>query len=272
MSLLDTIKNEEFCIETVFEYFQGKYSKEEVKTLLFEFHKWGNLNVRRGVSKLCEEWNALKAKDLKTVENWYSSTEFYIFDLLPWNGCDMFKQKMDPLIELIKSTQLKNIVDYGAGLGITTLLLKEAIPDATLTYVDFLDSHQYRFLVFLTKKLGLEMPKVIDVADFMKSKEWCDLIFSMDCFEHVVNLDDTINVLCSKTNTLIHDSCFDKNDAQPQHVNHKGNHWFVNYMLKQNFFMPGNDFRIFKKFRMQLLQTGELAMAFYDAHDTSYGI
>ena len=36
--------------------------------------------------------------------------------------------------------------------------------------------------------------------------------------------------------------------------------------------MPGNDFRIFKKFRMQLLQTGELAMAFYDAHDTSYGI
>jgi len=79
----------------------------------------------------------------------------------------------------------------------------------------------------------------------------------------------TIKKLACHTNLLIHDSTFHKNEAQPQHVNDKGEIWFVNLMLENNFFMPTNDFRVFRRFRM-IFENNSLAMAFYDIKDDIY--
>ena len=85
----------------------------------------------------------------------------------------------------------------------------------------------------------------------------------------ISGLNATVKNLTGRTNLLIHDSTFSVNEAQPQHVNAKGNVWFIDIMLKHNFFMPENDFRIFRRFRM-IVENNSLAMAFYDITETIY--
>lgn len=161
-------------------------------------------------------------------------------------------------------------MDYGGGLGITSFLLKEKFPDLHILYCDFKTSHQYKFCEFLMKKFGIAGIQMIDVDDFLKGPAThYDAILAMDCFEHIPDLNATVKNLTGRTNLLIHDSTFSVNEAQPQHVNAKGNVWFIDIMLKHNFFMPENDFRIFRRFRM-IVENNSLAMAFYDITETIY--
>ena len=271
MSILDIIKNEDTCIELVHEYFNGKYSKDEVKKLLYEFNPFGSLTVRRGVQKLSEEWNKLNPRSTREIENWYETTEFYIFDLLPWNACEMFTAKMDAIYPILEKYEVKSLVDYGGGLGITTFLLHERFPDMKITYCDFEESHQCKFFKFLMKKLynNGELFKVHGVPRLLAEQLRTDAVLAMDCFEHIPDLKQTIQLLSEFTNLIIHDSTFHRNEAQPQHVNDKGEVWFINLMLEHNFFMPEQDFRVFRKFRM-VLQDNSLAMAFYNISDDIY--
>ena len=270
--ILDTIKNEDTCVELVHEYFNGKYSKDDVKILLYQFNPMGNLNVRRGVARLSEEWNKLKSYDKDTVTNWYKETDFYIFDLLPWNACSMFTDKMELIYKVLEGYKVQSLLDYGGGLGISTFLLKERFPDMFITYSDFQTGNQFKFCEFLMKKLSITGIHTMDVDLALNNISHKDAVLAMDCFEHIPDLGTTLKKLLRGTNLLIHDSTFHRNEAQPQHVNDQGEFWFVNLMLENNFYMPSNDFRVFRRFKMQLQQTGELAMMFYDPRDDIYGV
>lgn len=272
MSILDTIKNEDTCIELVHEYFNGKYTKDEVKTLLYQFNPMGNLNVRRGVARLSEEWNKLKNYDNDTITNWYKETDFYIFDLLPWNACSMFTDKMEQIYKSLEDYKIKSLLDYGGGLGITSFLLQERFPGVYITYCDFRTGNQFKFCEFLMKKLGIEGIQTMDVNEALSITDHVDAVLAMDCFEHIPDLGATLKKLLRGTNLLVHDSTFHRNEAQPQHVNDKGEFWFINLMLENSFYMPSNDFRVFRRFKMQLQPTGDLAMMFYDPHDDIYAI
>jgi hypothetical protein len=274
MSILDTIQNEDTCIELVHEYFNGKYTKDEVKILLYQFNAMGNLNVRRGVAKLSEEWNKLKNYDESTINNWYKETDFYIFDLLPWNACSMFIDKMNQIYPVIEECKINTLIDYGGGLGISSFLLKEKFPTLDITYCDFQTGHQFKFCEFLMKKLGITGIRTIDVDALLNGlfRSHTDAVLAMDCFEHIPDLNATLKRLLIRTNLLIHDSTFHRNEAQPQHVNDKGEHWFINLMLSHSFYMPSNDFRVFRRFKMEIQNNGELAMMFYDPHDDIYAV
>lgn len=274
MSILDTITNEDKCVELVHEYFAGKYSVEDIRTLLYQFNPFGGLTVRRGVQKLSEEWHKLKNYDEDTINDWYKETDFYVFDLLPWNACEMFTAKMDAIVPILKNQEVKTLVDYGGGLGISSFLIKEKCPDIDILYCDFRQSHQYKFCKFLMDKLSITGIGMVDVNEFLdvgvpQSYTHYDAILAMDCFEHIPNLGGVIKKLGCHTNMIIHDSTFHRNEAQPQHVNDKGEVWFINLMLENNFFMPEGDFRVFRKFKM-VLQNNSLAMAFYNVEDDIY--
>ena len=113
--------------------------------------------------------------------------------------------------------------------------------------------------------------KILDVDEFMTGKEWYDVVLTMDCFEHIPNLDETLQNIARQTNVIVHDSSFEKNIAQPQHVNDKGPLWFINLMLKNHFMMPERDWRVFRKYRMMMVADG-IAMAFYHQADNIYEI
>lgn len=271
MSIIETINDQEFCINAVTEYFGGKFSREEVAKLLYEYAPVpnGSLEVRRGVGKLAEEWNKLQTHDVKTVENWYSTTDFYIFDLLPWNACSMFTDKLDFIIQKLEQYGIKTLVDYGGGLGIASFYIRERMPETEILYVDFAQSHQYRFCSYLIKKLGITGVRQSSVNDFLSSDEWFDGVLAMDCFEHIPNMEETIAGISRHTNILIHDSTFGKNEAQPQHVNDHGDLWFANLMLGHSFIWD-NDPKVYKRFRM-VFDGRNIKMVTYAKEKNIYG-
>jgi hypothetical protein len=270
MNIIETISNQEFCTDLVTEYFQGIFSRDEVYKLLYEYAPVpnGSLEVRRGVGKLAEEWNRLNDHTLASVENWYSTTPFYIFDLLPWNACSMFTDKLDFIIQHLEMNGIQKMVDYGGGLGITSMYIKERIPEMDITYVDFKDSHQFKFCEFLMKKLNFNGIKTMDVKDFMAGQEWYDAVLAMDCFEHIPNMDETVQAIGKQTNIIIHDSTFGKNEAQPQHVNDRGDMWFINLMLTHHFFFLG-DPRLLRKFGLSYDGHG-VKISFYSKNKDIY--
>jgi hypothetical protein len=270
MNIIETISNQEFCTDLVHEYFQGKFTRDEVQKLLYEYAPVpnGSLKVRRGVGKLAEEWNRLQDHSVATIEGWYSNTDFYIFDLLPWNACSMFTDKLDFIIQQLEVNGIQTMVDYGGGLGITSMYIKERIPEMNITYVDFKDSHQFKFCEFLTKKVGISNIKMMDVKEFMSGNEWYDAVLAMDCFEHIPNMDETVAALTKQTNIIIHDSTFGKNEAQPQHVNDRGDMWFANFMLTHHFFFE-SDPRLLKKFGLIFDGRG-VKLSFYNKNKDIY--
>jgi SAM-dependent methyltransferase len=267
MPILNVISNEESCVELVHEYFDGKYTKDEIRVLLYQFNKIGNLSVRRGVEKLSEEWHKLKQYDSTTINTWYQETDFYIFDLLPWNACHMFTAKMDAIYPVLERHKVKNVIDYGGGLGITSILLRERFPEMEILYCDFKNGHQFKFFEYLIRKLNIPNIKTIDVDELLgnPTKPHYDAVLAMDCFEHIPDLNHTLKKLLPYTNLLVHDSTFHQNIAQPQHVNHNGDSWFVNLMLSHGFFMPELNFKVFQRFKLCLEEN--LVMRFYAAQD-----
>jgi hypothetical protein len=265
MNIIETINDETFCIDAVTEYFNGKFSREEVKHLLYDFTTLDHgLEVRRGVGKLAEEWHTLQNKDVSTVEKWYSTTDFYIFDLLPWNACSMFTDKLEYIVQKLEQNGIQTLLDYGGGLGIASLYIKERLPEISVFYVDFENSHQFKFSEFLAKKVNAPTIPRFDVHHILRTDtylRWFDAILAMDCFEHIPNLEETISILTKKTNIILNDSTFHRNEAQPQHVNAHGDLWFINLMLKYQFILEG-DPRTFKRFRLDFDGKGFLPIVY----------
>ena len=100
--LFDENKQEKLCIDLVTEFFDGKYTEQQVEQYLFEQVQNGNTKIRNGVKKLADEFidefgmgQLANNKETDTkVRKWYESTDFYIFDLLPWNFCGAFQDKL----------------------------------------------------------------------------------------------------------------------------------------------------------------------------------
>lgn len=251
-NIIEKISNKDFCISMVFKYFNGKYTEDQVSNLLYkEISYKGMKGIRSGVVKLAEEWGGVDITNVENIKNWYKETDNYIFDLLPWNACGMFVEKMNGVLEKIDMCSPKSLIDYGGGLGISTLMIADKFPELEITYCDFKDSHQFKFFLFLRKELQImDGIKIIDVDEFIESDKSFDVILAMDCFEHIPDLDNIIKMICNKTNNVIHDSTFETNDVQPQHVNSHGNLWFMNLMLKNNF-VNVKDFQLFKRFVLQ---------------------
>lgn len=272
MNIIETLNNQEFCTDLVHEYFQNQFTREEVSKLLYDFTptNGGSLTVRKGVAKLAEEWHKLQDHSLSSIEDWYSNTAFYIFDLLPWNSCNMFTDKLEFIVQNLETLGITKMVDYGGGLGVTSMYIKERIPEMDILYVDFESSHQFKFCEFLMKKLSIKGIRTMGVKEFMDGNEWYDAVLAMDCFEHIPNMNETIASIGRQTNIIIHDSTFGRNEAQPQHVNDQGDSWFISLMLGHHFFFP-IDPRVYRKFNLVFDGRG-VKLAFYSKRKDIYEV
>jgi 2-polyprenyl-3-methyl-5-hydroxy-6-metoxy-1,4-benzoquinol methylase len=229
-------KNTELQIELVYEFFNGKYSKDDVKKYLFEYAR---KSVRHGVQKLSDEFNTIENKNTDTIKQWYTETDFYIFDLLPYNAGPMYLEKVNEVQSLIKKYNFKSVLDFGAGLGIGSMSWAK-YTDATIYYVDLKDSITSKFAKFLMDKLNITNVVVMNDEEFFNSDLRVDLITALDCFEHIPNMEETFDKLIEHTNVIFHDSTFYSDDIFPQHVYTPPVMEFINMCALRNFLPKTN--------------------------------
>lgn len=215
MNIIDYIgTNPEVMIGWVTEFFNGKYTRDEVSEYLYAT---ANGSPRKGVIKLADEFNNLQSKDTADIKRWYTETDFYVFDLLPWNGCGMFKEKIENITAIIKQHGFKTIIDFGGGLGVTSIYLAQEL-NCKVYYVDLKDSITSKFAKFLMNKMNVTSVEMLTDEEFYNSSITADAIVSLDCFEHIPDMEDTFDKLTLHSNVIVHDSTFFSDQWSPQHV------------------------------------------------------
>jgi 16S rRNA G527 N7-methylase RsmG len=206
--------------------------------LLYHFGEFG---VRDGVKKLSDEFNStVNVESNDSVRKWYEDTDYYIFDLLPWNGCGMFLDKLKLMKNVVEHEKSKTVIDFGGGLGISAIYMSQELNLDHIYYVDLKNSKTFAFASFLIKKLGITNITILGDSELFSSDIKADIIISNDCFEHIKNLEETTDKLIKHSNTLFHQSTFVSDHNTPQHIQNKGDMWFLKMMASKNFVIKGH--------------------------------
>ena len=260
-NIIDFIdSNPETITDWVTEFFAGKYSRTEVADYLYKVDAEGM--PRRGVVQLASEFNALEEKSTESIKQWYTNTDFYVFDLLPWNGCSMFKEKAEQIVKLIKERNYTSIVDFGGGLGVLSIYIKTMLPDCTVHYVDLKDGVTFQFAQFLMQKYNVrDDVHVMDDEAFFASDVTVDCILATDCFEHIPNMDEVFGKLTAHSYNIYHDSTFFSDKWSPQHVYTPTGLQFLNMTALYNYLPNGSPMLLTRAY-LQYDTTGQLQVKF----------
>jgi hypothetical protein len=257
MNIFDRLQDDDWCVEFVTKFFNGKYDPDTVRRLLFHHDEELPGNPRDGVRQLAAEWNAAvdTTKESSIVE-WYGSTDYYVFDLLPWNACDGFKEKVDRIANFIKLHPFKYVTDFGGGLGIALIYLSQLFPDIHWTYVDIRDGVTWQFAKAMFKEFNVSVD-MLDVDDFTDHSNYSDLVLAMDVLEHVFDLDKTIGNIARNAPVLYHDSTFDTHMWSPQHIQTPSAMEFLNVVGKHNYLVVEDDIRMLWTSHVKYVDDGQ---------------
>lgn len=255
--IIDRLSDHEFSIDLVHRFFDGKYTEQEVNSLLYDLVGDKTQHVRKGVHLLSEEWN-------NHISKFYEATDYYIFDLIPWNGCGMYKPHVEKVINIITklhdSTQPYSVLDFGGGVGTLCIALSQNIPELDIFYVDLGKSVTYKFAKFFMNEINVHI-KMMDVQEFFDSELCVNFIAALDCFEHLPNLERVLDKLTQRTTHIYHNSTFVSSAVQPQHIETRGLSWFLNAMAERNFAPnpanEGDNINWMSKFIIQYKQKGD---------------
>ena len=132
--------------------------------------------LKAGVELNAHLWKVLHPRNKEEIEQFYSFTPYYIFELAHWH---MQKYQRDFRKEVISHTY-GNTLDYGAGIG--DLCIELAKKGLSVTYTD-VGSRTFEFAKWLFKKHNLSI-KMIDVNKESLTQQY-DTIICIDVIEHV---------------------------------------------------------------------------------------
>jgi len=250
-------ENKDLMVDWVHEFFNGKYSREEVNHYLYGVETDGM--PRNGVVKLSDEFNNLKVKTVDSIRQWYSDTDYYVFDLLPWNGCNMFKSKADVIVELIKKNGYETITDFGGGLGVLSAYISLKT-NCKVVYVDLKDGVTFKFAQFLMNKLKINSVTIMGDEEYFSSDIVTDCIIATDCFEHIPNMQETFEKLIQHTNVIYHDSTFFSDKWSPQHVYTPKQLDFLNMCALYNFLPDQNNIKLLYRIALQFDENFNLSL------------
>lgn len=262
MNFFEYFSNTDNAISTVYEFFNGKYTKDEIRHKLYDI---GNIehNLRQGVCDLEVEWKTEPRNTEESVDKFYKQTENYIFDLLPWNACGMFEEKLPPIFKLIEDNNYKTIVDFGGGIGFFSLVAANKFPDRQFIYTDFMSSPQAQFAQFLFNKFSSSNVIMLDIeTEFYSTITKCDLIVTLDVLEHVANLELTLDLLTNITDNIYQYNTFCAHAGAPQHINELTQVQFMNMMARRHFIFKNGDEHHMSKVYIQYDDTGKMFLQY----------
>ena len=203
---------------------ESKIDREALVKDLAEYTKQPKEEIERlvmiGQKKLRDEWNEKKPQTDEEIRKLYKETENYLYDLAYYHFTEKRQADLE-LVEALKKHKPKNVLDYGAGIGINTLMLaREGI---NVTIAD-LDSKSLDFALWRLKKDNLKH-KVwkVDVDDKPPEEKY-DIIVLYDILEHLSvkeckKVVDKLIKLKHKDTEIIMSTSFLKSKEHPMHYN-----------------------------------------------------
>ena len=250
-------QNGSIMVDWMFEFFGGKYTREQIHYYTYENGESSNKSVRNGVARLAEEFNGLSDKQTDTIRNWYTETDFYVFDLLPYNGGPMFREKCEEVAALIKKLNVKSVIDFGGGLGVMAIYLRQNT-DCKVYYSDLKGGVTYNFAKFLMNKFEIDDVEMLGDSELFDSDLQVDLILATDCFEHIPNMEETFSKLTNHSYRIYHDSTFYTDAIFPQHVYTPNHLEFLNMCAMHNYLPSNLTQKLLNRVYLQIDATGQL--------------
>ncbi len=258
LNIIDYIEqNESIMIDWMLEFFGDKYTREEIYQNTYGSGRIENSGIRNGTVELANQFNKLPDKEVTTIKNWYAETDFYIFDLLPYNGGYMFKEKCDEVVSLIKQFNVKSVIDFGGGIGVMAIYLRQNT-DCKIYYSDIKDGVTYNFAKFLMNKFDIHDIEIFGDEELFKSNLKFDLILATDCFEHIPNMEETFGNLTNHSYRIYHDSTFYTDNIFPQHVYTPSQLEFLNMCAKYNYLPSYTSPKLLNRVYLHIDTTGNL--------------
>jgi hypothetical protein len=258
LNIIDYIEqNQEVMLDWMMEFFGDKYTREQLYQNTYGSGRISGSGIRNGTVQLADEFNSLPDREVDTIKNWYGETDFYIFDLLPYNGGYMFKEKCDEVISLIKRFDAKTVIDFGGGIGVMAIYLRQNT-DCKIYYADIKDGVTYRFAKFLMGKFGIDDIGMFGDAELFASDVKADLLLATDCFEHIPNMEETFSNLTNLSYRIYHDSTFYTDAIFPQHVYTPNHLEFLNMCAMHNYLPSEGSPKLLNRVYLHIDPTGQL--------------
>ncbi len=203
-------KDETECVNNLSEF--TKQSKEATV---------GKILIGQQLMK--DEWNAKNPKKYSEIKEFYKETENQMYDLTHWHFSSRRVHDLD-IVNQMKVTKPKNILDFGAGSGSPAIMLAREGFDVTIADLKSktLDFAEYRFK---TNKVPYKVWHT-DLED-MPPDEKYDVILCFDVLEHLPKhiMKEYVNKLVKlkhKNTKIIANVTFGKTDSHPMHFNVDG--------------------------------------------------
>jgi 2-polyprenyl-3-methyl-5-hydroxy-6-metoxy-1,4-benzoquinol methylase len=202
--------------------------QEEYVADILEFTKTTHEQVRermkKGSEPLKEEWNTWEKEGKMTpdrITKFYKQTTNYIYELGEWHLFVPNKRESDlALVELMRTTKPKNILDFGGGVGLMAVPLAKAGFDVTLADVA---GTSLEFAQFRAKRHGLPMKFWKADLDAAPPDAKYDVILCLDVLEHLPKeiLHDVVDKLVKlkhKGTQVIMSAPFGRTSVHPMHM------------------------------------------------------
>ncbi len=182
--------------------------------------------MKKGSVPLKEEWESWEKQGPMTPERgkqFYKQTTNYIYELGEWHYFVDNKRASD--LQLVKDVlamnpRPKNVLDFGGGVGINSLMLARAGLDVTIAD---LDGTSLDFAQFRAKQhdVALKVWKT-DVEQMPPDKKY-DVILALDVLEHLPAdvLEDSVNKLVKLKHAgtkVLMSAPFGRTSVHPMHI------------------------------------------------------
>jgi len=173
---------------------------------------------------IADEWREWEAKGPMTedrIKQFYKQTKFYSFDLASWHLwlADKWQSDKQLLVDL-KSSGVKNVLDFGGGTGFNAFILARGGLDVTLAD---LDSVTLDFARFRAERHGVKLKYWKSDVEPMPPDKKYDAILCLDVLEHLpekelqTTVDKLIQLKHAGTRLVIH-APFGRTSVHPMHL------------------------------------------------------
>ncbi len=152
--------------------------------------KWSNLSAN--------EWNQMQInqENIQNVMEFYKKTPNYIFELMEYHSTKGKQNLSKTVIDFCKKNNLKNILDFGAGVCQDSIIASKN--DLNSTAAD-IPGKTFDFGKWRIEKYNLKI-KTINIFDENPIKENYDAITCFEVLQHVVNPEKTLSHLIKHLN------------------------------------------------------------------------
>lgn len=131
-------------------------------------------------------WDAINPnpRDKNKIINFYKSTDSYIYELMASNNVAQTLYSYSVLANKLKDLNVNTILDYGAGAGTLSIILKQI--GYNIIYAD-LTGKTFEFAKWRFKQRNIEIPMINLSENLDLAKLNFDCILCTEVIEHLVD-------------------------------------------------------------------------------------